>query len=75
MGTIATITATQFPAQGPWLGRRVQVVFHHDTTQGCWGVCVRDDVEAPWQAIFQLDDGRVVLEGECQFSLHEEDTP
>ena len=69
MGNVVTITATRFPTQGPRLGQRVHVCFHYDTSVRIGGLCVRDDYEAPWQSIFQLDDGRYVLGTECQYAL------
>jgi hypothetical protein len=32
------------------------------------GTIVRDDNEPPWRTIIRLDDGRVVLASECQYS-------
>lgn len=67
MGTHANITATQFPKQGDFLGKRANVCFHFDTTQVFPGKVIRDDAEAPFRTIIQLEDGRVVLDIECQY--------
>lgn len=66
MGNVETITARRFPKQGDWLGRRTRVCFHYDTSQQLGGRVVRDDGEAPWVTIIQLDNGRYVLATECQ---------
>ncbi|TES61336.1 hypothetical protein E2P84_43690 [Burkholderia cepacia] len=67
MGVKANISATEFPKQGALLGKRVLVCFHHDTSRITEGVVLRDDAEAPSRTIIHLDDGRVVLDTECQF--------
>lgn len=68
MGNVANVTATKFPKQGPWLGKRTQVCFHYNTDEMVMGTIVRDDYEAPWITIISLDNGRVVLATECQHS-------
>lgn len=67
MGVVANITVTEFPKQGDLAGKRVLVCFHHDKSRVVEGVVLRDDVEAPYRRIIHLDDGRVVLDTECQF--------
>lgn len=67
MGAVETITHDQFPKQGDWVGQRVVVVFHYNTDHRIGGVIVRDDMEDPFRAIIELDDGRYVLTSECQF--------
>lgn len=69
MGTVATITATSFPKQSRDLNRKVQVCFHYDTTRLLDAKIIRDDLDPPYLTIFQLDDGRVVMATECQYTL------
>lgn len=68
MGIKANITATDFPQQGAMAGKRVVVCFHRDTSRTVEGVVLRDDVEEPFRRVIHLDDGRVLLDTECQFS-------
>lgn len=72
MGNHPLITATEFPKQGSWLGKRTRVCFHYDTSTVVGGTIVRDDVyvseEIPCHTIIALDDGRYVLTTECQHS-------
>lgn len=67
MGVKANISATEFPKQGALAGKRVAVCFHYDTARTIEGVVLRDDIEEPFLRIIHLDDGRVVLDTECQF--------
>jgi hypothetical protein len=67
VGVEPTITATTFPKQGEFLGRRARVLFHYQDPE-VLGTIVRDDNEPPWRTIIRLDDGRVVLASECQYS-------
>lgn len=69
MGVINNISATSFPKQGRALRRRVKVCFHYDTTQTIGGMFVRDDKEDPFIGIIRLDDGRHVLDTECQYTF------
>lgn len=68
MGNHKNITATKFPKQGTWLNRRVEVYFHYGKEGKAQGVIVRDDMEAPFETIIKLDDGRYVRAVECQYS-------
>jgi hypothetical protein len=63
------ITATTFPTQGRWALEhcRVEVCFNFDPSVTLHGFFVRHDTEEPYIGIIQLDDGRYVLETECQF--------
>lgn len=69
MGVVENISADRCPRQGRHLGARVQVCFHYDTSQMFDGIILRDDVEDPGLGIIQLDNGRVVLMTECQYSI------
>lgn len=72
MGAHENISADRWPKQGAYLGRRVSVCFHYDTSREFPGVIVRDDDEEPGRLIIRLDDGRVVLATECMYSLANE---
>lgn len=67
MGSVATITASDFPKQGPFLGKRTKVIFHHGGPQ-LMGTVVRDDYEHPWRTIIHIDDGRYIMSTECQYA-------
>jgi hypothetical protein len=69
MGIVENIRAHRFPRQSNYLGARVVVCFHFDTSMTIDGTVIRDDMEAPWQLIIRLDDGRHVLATECQYKL------
>lgn len=68
MGIAKNISATEWPKQGDYLGRRCRVCFKYDTSQEVMGTIVRDDAEEPCLTIIRLDDGRVVLATECMFA-------
>jgi hypothetical protein len=67
MGNVSTIAHDRFPEQGSWLGCRVRVCFHYDTSNALFGRIVRDDREKPFELIIALDNGRYVTARECQF--------
>ena len=71
MGVAPNVGFDQFPKQGAFHGKRARVVFRYDTSREVMGTIVRDDYEEPWLTIIALDDGRVVLATECQFSPFE----
>lgn len=68
MGVVENITADHFPRQYEHAGKRCRVLFYFDTSRELSGTVLRDDAEDPWETIIQLDDGRVVLATECQWS-------
>lgn len=68
MGVVASIGFDRFPQQGMFKGKTVRVCFNFDSTRFVEGVVLRDDTEEPGRMIIQLDDGRVVLSTECQYS-------
>lgn len=73
MGIHNAIDFDKFPAQGRYLGRRVEVGFHYDIRPGaCLGTIVRDDIEDPWRTIIQLDNGKYILATECHYHLLED---
>ena len=46
------------------------MAFHHDLSRTVRGRIVRNDAEAPFVTIIALlDDGRYVLDTECQHSI------
>lgn len=68
MGCVKGIGFDEFPKQGDWLHKRVNVCFNYDTSRQIPGTIVRDDMAAPFLTIIRLDDGRHVLTTECQHS-------
>lgn len=68
MGVVATVGYDRMPKQGPHLGHRARVCFNYDVANCLMGTVVRDDYEKPWVTVISLDDGRVVLASECQYS-------
>lgn len=69
MGVCAEISFDTFPEQGGWVGKRVTVCFHYDTSKPIGGEIIRDDLTAPHRMVIRLDDGRVVLSDECQYQV------
>jgi hypothetical protein len=70
MGNVATIRHDAFPRQSEIHppGTRLWVFFHNDLAHILPGTVVRNDDEAPHRMIIRLDDGRYVLQTECQYS-------
>ena len=66
MGTHPNISFKNFPRQGANLKRRTSVCFNYDLTKVVKGTIVRDDDDEPFVTIIKLDDGRFVLDTECQ---------
>jgi hypothetical protein len=75
MGCHENISADLFPIQGRWLGFRVRVCFHYDTSRELMGRIVRDDIAEPFETIIALDNGRFVRAVECQYQTTYQDTP
>lgn len=69
MGVVATIDADKFPRQGSHLGCEVKVCFNYDSSRIIRGRIIRDDMEEPFRTVIMLEDERVVLSIECQYSL------
>lgn len=69
MGVEVNIDYDNFPEQGSHFNKRVEVCFNYDTSRTIKGRMVRDDKGAPYRSIILLDDGRVVLTTECQYSI------
>lgn len=75
MGCIENITFDKFPKQKDKdyeypqfaVGARVSVCYHYDTSKTHMGTIVRDDLEAPFETIIKLDNGRYLRGTECQF--------
>lgn len=68
MGVKNNISIDSFPKQGKHLGAEVEVCFHYDTANTIKGMIVRDDTEEPFVTLIHLEDDRVVLGTECQYS-------
>lgn len=68
MGCHPNIDYDKFPKQGSRLNTEVRVGFHYRGVQ-LKAKCIRDDFEAPFLTLFQLEDGRVVRAEECQYAL------
>ena len=54
--------------QGVYLGRVVTVKLNNETTSG---KIIRNDIDEPYITLIQLDDGRVIMASECQYSAKE----
>lgn len=72
MGCVANVDAGKFPTQGKYLNKRCVVHFHYGR-EDFYGTIIRDDMESPGNGtppltIILLDDRRVVLSTECQYS-------
>jgi len=69
MGYKKGVNIIQFPKQGENVGKKVKVIFKYDKSVVALGTLVRDDVEEPFIGIIRLDDGRYILDTECQYSI------
>lgn len=71
MGVVETITPSGGPRQTDYVGRKVAVVFHYDTSNPLYGRIVRDDLDEPFEMIIDLGVGqhplRFVRGTECQW--------
>lgn len=70
MGMHPSIGKDRFPRQGA-VGERMKVRLSDGSELG--GTMRRDDMEAPWLTLIELDDGRFVLGTECVYAF--EKTP
>jgi len=68
MGVVDWVDFEKYPEQGTWVGKTVEVVFNFDTSKSILGRIIRDDREKPFLTILQLEDGRVLLATEYQYS-------
>lgn len=68
MGVHSKIGVDRFPKQSTDVGTLARVTFHYDTSRDLRGTIIRSDAEDPWRTIIRLDDGRVVLSTECQYT-------
>lgn len=68
MGCVANIDYDKFPAQHDRVGTDIIVHFNYDTSKAIKGKILRFDTEEPGCSIFQLEDGRVILDTECQWA-------
>jgi hypothetical protein len=57
-----------WPKQGALVGQPVRLCFNYQASKAVSGVCVRDDVEAPYVTLFKLASGEHVLATECQYA-------
>jgi hypothetical protein len=70
MGVYSWVGIKKFPVQGTSLGKRVRVIFNYDLTEETLGTILRYDAAGAERiTAIQLDDGRIVLGTECQYSL------
>lgn len=69
MGFSPYLAADRYPVQSGHVGARVEVRFIHGERRALFGVILRDDAEGDHRTIIRLDDGRVVLGGECLWGL------
>lgn len=75
MGCVENIAWNKFPKQKgddykypkDAVGRNVKVCFQYDTSHMFNGKVVRHDMEDPGIMIIALEDGRYVLDTECQY--------
>ena len=70
MGVVAGISHNEFPKQYSYVGKKATVIFNYDNSNPVQGTIVRDDAEAPFRTIIQLEDGRFVLATECQYMVN-----
>ena len=65
---VPNIKIDSFPKQGEFLNKKTDICFHYDTSKTLGGQIVRNDIEEPFVTIIRLDDGRHILDTECQYS-------
>lgn len=54
--------------QGPFLNKRVEIVYHYDVSNAEHGTIVRDDIDEPYLTIIKTDTGKFIFSTECQYS-------
>lgn len=69
MGCVKGVGFDEYPEQSQHVGQRVKVYFYYNLKQCLYGTIMRDDRTEPFRVIVRLDDGRVVLGTECQYSF------
>lgn len=69
MGCVENIDFYKFPKQSAYVNRRCKVTFRFDTSKYIPGTIIRDDREEPFETLIRLDDGRIILATECQYSV------
>lgn len=69
MGCVKNIKYNIFPEQSNYVGQRVEVCYHYDTSKTNTGIIVRDDNEEPFKTIIALDNGKYLRGCECQYTL------
>ena len=73
MGVQKSVGINHFPQQGSWLGHKVKVCFRYDTSNLINGTIIRQDIVEPGLTLIELEDGRIILDSECQYSLCKEE--
>ena len=70
MGSVTTIAHDRWPAQSTAMppGTQLWVAFYYDFANMLRGTVVRNDTEPPYRMIIRLDDGRYIMDDECQYS-------
>lgn len=56
------------PKQSAYLGRSATLALHRDH-ENRTATLIRDDLEHPFLALFQLEDGFIVTSEECEYEL------
>ena len=74
MGVVENVSSYHYPKQSVNVGKRVELMFRYSNVVFS-GRIVRDDAESPLQTIFCLDDGRFILDSECQYRVIDEAQP
>lgn len=71
MGSSPHLDAEKYPVQNYTVGRRVTVFFGEDLLKAVPfpGTVLRDDKVEPHQVVLRLDDGRIILGSEANFSI------
>jgi hypothetical protein len=71
MGFSNYVDAVKYPKQGRMLNKKVEVCFNFDIHNIFYGKVIRYDIEEPFEVIIRLNDGRIIMSGECQFRERE----
>lgn len=75
MGCHYKFDIDKYPVQTKYLGKRVKVCFHYNTSEFRIGTICRDDYGEPGLTLIFLEDGRIVTPAECQYSFIDDDDP
>lgn len=66
MADLSLMNSPHLPKQSAYIGRAASIA---PTLGRAAAVMIRDDLEAPFLALFRLEDGFIVTSEECEYEL------